>query len=143
MRRIFRKGRAGEDLRRSLRLRSKETKSERLFRTFNSSSDMRFTRYILHATSAESMPNKIIFINIFSLPVALSEDANEEGYWGSSSSSLATPKDEGDWMPRQVPEHVPCVPSAEVIAHNNGASGAAGFVDIILADEPYSAPHHP
>jgi hypothetical protein len=89
------------------------------------------------------MPNKIIFINIFSFPVALSEDVNEEGYWGSPSSSLATPKDEGDWMPGQVPEHVPCVPSTEVVAHNNGASGAAGFVDIILADEPYSAPHHP
>ena len=62
---------------------------------------------------------------------------------GSPSSSLATPKDEGDWMPRQVPEHIPCVPGADVVVHNNGASGAAGFLDIILVDEPYSTPHHP
>jgi hypothetical protein len=62
---------------------------------------------------------------------------------GSSSSSLATLEDEGDWMSGQVSAHVPCGPDTEVVVYNNGASDAAGHVDIILVDEPYSAPHHP
>jgi hypothetical protein len=37
-------------------------------------------------------------------------------------------------MPRQESEYVPCVPGAEVVVHNNGAPGAAGFMDIILVD---------
>ena len=64
---------------------------------------------------------------------------------GSPSSSLATPEDEGDWTPRQVSEHIPGGPDAEVVVHNDGApdSDAGAPVDIILVDESYSAPHPP
>lgn len=59
---------------------------------------------------------------------------------GSPSSSLATPEDEGDWMPRHVLDGVPSGPDGEVVAHNNGTldSDSAGPVDIILVDETRS-----
>jgi Ras-related protein Rab-7A len=58
---------------------------------------------------------------------------------GSPSSSLATPEDDGDWIPRHVLERVPSGSDGEVVAHDNGTldSDSAGPVDIILVDETH------
>jgi Ras-related protein Rab-7A len=65
---------------------------------------------------------------------------------GSPSSSLATPEDEGDWIPTQGPDRVSSGSDDEVAVHDDGSleSGAASPVDIILVDETHSASvvHH-
>jgi hypothetical protein len=60
---------------------------------------------------------------------------------GSPSSSLATPEDEGDWIPTQGPDCVSSGSDDEVVAHDNGSleSGATSPVDVILVDETRSA----
>jgi Ras-related protein Rab-7A len=59
---------------------------------------------------------------------------------GSPSSSLATPEDEGDCMPKHVLDGVPSGSDGEVIAHDNGIldSDTGSPVDIILVDEAHS-----
>ena len=61
----------------------------------------------------------------------------------SSSSSLATPEDERDWLPTQGPSSRS---DDEVVPHDNGflESGTASPVDIILVDKTHSASimHH-
>ena len=61
--------------------------------------------------------------------------------FGSPSSSLATPEDEGDWMPKHEPDRAP---GDEVVAHDNEPLdlGASGPVDITLADETHSTVVH-
>jgi Ras-related protein Rab-7A len=65
---------------------------------------------------------------------------------GSPSSSLATPEDQGDWIPRHVPDRVPSGSDDGVVAHDNGSldSDAAGPLDIILVDGTHSTTvvHH-
>jgi hypothetical protein len=58
-----------------------------------------------------------------------------------STSCLATPEDERDWVRTQGPDHVSSGYDDEVVAHDNGflESGAASPVDVILVDETHSA----